>query len=295
MLDAHPRVAITPESHWITEYEKAGLALDGLVTDALVDRLKRSHWFGLLDITDNDLDALLDTRPQWQYAAFVTAIFDLYGRRHGKPLVGDKTPSYVRSVRTLHRLFPRARLVHIIRDGRDVTLSLHDWSKAPRVIGRFSTWHDDPVSTCALWWEWSVRRGREATAVLPRDRRHEVRYETLTGRPDEATKKLCDFLGIDYHPEMLEFHQGRERSEPQLDAKSAWRPITRGLRSWRDQMPVDQLERFEAVAGDLLDELHYPRAHPHIGTRAKRRARQLRDQFTDDAHEQHSPVPKHWY
>ena len=154
---------MTPESHWITRYKKAGLVPNGVVTPALIDRLKHGHWFGS-GITDRELDDLVARRGDWSYAAFVSAIFDLYGKRRNKPLVGDKTPSHVRSIPTLHRFFPDAKIVHIIRDGRDVTLSLLDWPKAVRVVGRFSTWSDDPVSTSVLWWEWSVRRGREAAA-----------------------------------------------------------------------------------------------------------------------------------
>jgi hypothetical protein len=62
---------------------------------------------------------------------------------------------------------------------------------------------------------------------------------------------------------MLRFHEGRERTEPNLDAKKAWRPVTQGLRDWRSQMSQQDVERFEAATGDLLDELGYERAVPN--------------------------------
>jgi len=50
-----------------------------------------------------------------------------------------------------------------ISDGRDFALSLMNWpSVRTRKPGTLPTWKDDPVSTTALWWELSVRRGREA-------------------------------------------------------------------------------------------------------------------------------------
>jgi hypothetical protein len=61
---------------------------------------------------------------------------------------------------------------------------------------------------------------------------------------------------------MLRFHEGRRRNEPGLDPKAAWLPITTGLRDWRAQMRLEELERFEAAAGDLLEDLGYPRACP---------------------------------
>jgi len=62
------------------------------------------------------------------YASFVTGIFDLYGKSHGKALVGNKTPDAVRKLDTLHAIWPQARFVHVIRDGRDVALSMFNWS-----------------------------------------------------------------------------------------------------------------------------------------------------------------------
>jgi hypothetical protein len=74
---------------------------------------------------------------------------------------------------------------------------------------------------------------------------------------------LCQFLGVPYDDAMLRFHEGRERTEPNLDAKKAWRPVTQGLRDWRSQMSQQDVERFEAATGDLLDELGYERAVPN--------------------------------
>ncbi len=294
ILDAHPEIAITPESHWIARYAKAGLVVDGKVTPELVERLERSYWFGLLEIGPAELRALVETRASWAYAELVSALFDLYGSRAGKPVVGDKTPSYVRSIGLLHRLFADARFVHIIRDGRDVTLSILDWPKGSRVVGRFSTWADDPVTTSALWWEWSLRRAREAASKLPPRLYYEIRYESVIGEPEQAVTALCEFLGVAYDAAMLAFHRGREIDDPQLDAKDAWRPITAGLRDWRQQMTRDQLERFEASAGDLLDELGYPRGCSRVSSAAAARAAELRRRFIQDAHELGSPVPKHW-
>ena len=73
--------------------------------------------------------------------AEVEAIFDLYGRKRDKELVGDKTVNDVRSIAMLNALFPEGKFVHVIRDGRDVhvirdgrdvCLSVLDW-KAPGI------------------------------------------------------------------------------------------------------------------------------------------------------------------
>ena len=125
MVDAHPQIAITPETHWIPELFKrrTGLSADGRVTGELIAALRAHPKFPRLGVDPEQLERLLAMEGPLPYARFVTALFDLYGRQRGKALAGDKTPGYVRDIDTLHALWPRARFVHIIRDGRDVCLS----------------------------------------------------------------------------------------------------------------------------------------------------------------------------
>jgi len=124
----------------------------------------------------------------------------------------------------------------------------------------FVTSKDDPVSTVALWWASHVRLGQEAGNRLGPQLYHEARYEALIAHPQGSCAALCAFLGLPYDDAMLGFHCGRTRTDPSLDAKRAWLPVTPGLRDWRSQMSHEAVQRFEAAAGGLLDELRYPRA-----------------------------------
>ena len=111
---------------------------------------------------------------------------------------------------------------------------------------------------CSAWWT-LIRRSRLSTK---RDLSPATGGSIGCGSAGK-TGALCDFLGLPYHDAMLKFYEGREKADPSLDAKQAWRPVTPGLRDWRSQMTLDDIERFEAVAGDLLDDLGYPRAVPN--------------------------------
>src|ERR671914_974011 len=98
------------------------------------------------------LERLIDSDEPVSYPSFVSAIFDLYGQRKGKSLVGDKTPSYVLSLPTLHGLWPKAKFVHLIRDGRDVCLSMVNWKwVVKKLVRHFPNWTEDPVIAAALW------------------------------------------------------------------------------------------------------------------------------------------------
>lgn len=86
MADAHPHLAV---AHDLTE--------DGF--------------------TPNLLERLRGDPSRLSSAELVTELYDRYGDRHGKALVGDQTPEYVRYLPTLHDLWPRAKFVHLVRDG----------------------------------------------------------------------------------------------------------------------------------------------------------------------------------
>jgi hypothetical protein len=296
LVDTHPHIAIIHQSRFIPNFfeKRRGLTPEGLVTTKLVDRLLEARGVKNLETSREMLESLVDAGEPVSYSTFVTGVFDLYGKVQGKRLVGDKTPAYVRRIPTLHALWPDAKFVHIIRDGRDVCMSAINWRKADHALGRFSTWGEDQVSTAAVWWEWHVRLGREDGGSLAPQLYHEVRYEELVSGPANTCEKLCDFLDLPYDDAMLRFHEGREKADPNLDAKKAWRPLTPGLRKWSEQMRSEDLERFEAASGDLLEELGYLRACPPPPEEKLARAVRIRESFTREASASGKRLPKGW-
>ena len=302
MLDAHPRIAIIDETHWfVTWYEKRyGVTPEGFVLPELVSRLlgkkKQSAIFRDVDlqIRPEDLYDLVGPGREILFPDFVSVLFNRYGEAQGKSLVGTKNPDYVRKLRTLHSLWPQAKFIHIIRDGRDVGLSIMSQRRAKgearkKPGGRLATWDEDPVTTAALWWEWHVRLGREAGSALDPELYYEICYEAMVARPGAECGALCAFLDVPYDKAMLRFNEGRERGDAAgLDAKHAWRPITPGLRDWGSQMPREDVERFEAAAGGLLDELGYSRGAQGLSPEALQHADRLRRLF------ERRPLPGHW-
>jgi hypothetical protein len=285
ILDAHPLLAICPETFWVVYFYKKriGLTPDGRVTPGLNSQLLTYYKFYRMKAAQADLNRLVEPQGPTSYADFVARLFDHYGEYWHKPLVGDKTPDYVRNLPTLHSLWPQSKIIHVIRDGRDVCLSAISWKrKINRLTSQFTTWEKHPVTTAALWWDWHVRKGREDGHSLSAGSYCELRYENLIAQAEKECARLCDFLSLPPDESMLKFHEGRIRTEPGLDAKNAWMPITAGLRDWRNQMPPEDIERFEAAAGDLLSELGYPREVPRPNSRILQETAEIRKTFNSD-------------
>lgn len=135
------------------------------------------------------------------------------------------------------------------------------------------------MSAAAVWWEWNVRLGLEAGRPLGPGLYYEMRYESLVSEPAAECAGLCAFLGLPFDKSMLEFHRGRTKAKPGRDAKSAWLPVTPGLRDWRTQMAVRDLERVEAMVGGLLTELKYARAVSVLPNELIEHAAKIRETF----------------
>jgi hypothetical protein len=296
VVDAHSHVAVTPELHWLTGFfgDDKWLIPGEKVTQGLVAELMQHKRFRQFEFSREDFSALLPGGGPLPQQEFLEAFFGLYARQKNKPLVANKTPAYVHRIPALHGLWPEARFIHLIRDGRDVCLSVLNWNHAYRTAGRYITWAEDPVVTTALWWERKVRLGRQGGQALAPRLYCEIRYESLITGPAEVCDAMCGFLGLPYEQEMLRFHEGRTQHKPGLDAKNAWWPITPGLRDWRTQLPPLDTERFEATAGDLLDELGYPRAYPRPSAASRDHATRVREAFTRELSARMETIPQAW-
>src|SRR5918998_4742856 len=298
IVDAHPEITITTEMHWISHYFDYFKNQNRLVTPELVSELTRHKRFAQFEIPREQFEGLLGSGEALPYPTFLNRVFGLYGKIKNKPLVGNKTSGYVRRIPTFHALWPDAKFVHIIRDGRDVCLSVLNWNKAERTAGRYASWEEDPVSTTALWWERKVRKAREDGAALGPGLYHETLYEDLVDDPERECERLCGFLGVPYDDAMIRFAEGKTRTDlpnARKTPKKAWLPITSGLRKWRTEMPAKDVERFEAAAGDLLEELGYERTFSRQTPQALERATRVRGTFIRHVQERgEHPLEHQW-
>lgn len=263
MLDAHSQVAVPAESHFVDELiRRWPRFLDGgrVNADAVVTFAGR--WLDLMSIPRAEAAARLGALEDVTPSAAVDAIFRVYSNAQGKPRWGDKTPGYVMSMPLLAETFPGARFVHLLRDGRDVTLSYVDQPFGPRNV-----WEG------ARFWDQRVRAGRRSGRTLGPERYLELRYEDLVAEPREQLERVCALLDLAFEEGMLHYH---ERSDQKLpERKERWRglyqPVASGMRDWRTQMPERDQRAFEAMAGPLLGALGYERRFPtaSVGTAAR--------------------------
>jgi hypothetical protein len=182
-----------------------------------------------------------------------------YSVSRGKMRFAEKTPGNIRSADYIWRHFPKAKIVHVIRDGRDVVCSLRTHPKYKLVRGqRVETGIRRPLDPCIKRWITYVRAG----LALRRDPRYcELRYEDLVKDTEGTLRRLMEFLAEPWDPAMLRYHEQKYASVdprravqgPGVDA-----PIyTSVMGRWRKDLTADERAHFTATAGSLLAELGY--------------------------------------
>ena len=257
MLDNHPQLMVANDTHFITRAAKRVLPKEPrpLLTPDLLEAVLSYRRFYRMGLDETEVNAAAENCRD--YATFVGRLYTLRGQKKQKPLSGEKTPDFCRKIPVLHTLFPKARFVHIIRDGRDTALSTLNWATANKGPGKWPLWNEDPVGTCALWWRWQAGTGQRDGWILGHDHYLQVKYENLVAEPENELRTIASFLGIPYSDAMANYHAGKTRHAPGLSAKSAWLPPVKNLRDWLTDMPAEDIEVFEGIAGGLLRETGY--------------------------------------
>jgi hypothetical protein len=260
MLNAHRDVVIPPESRFITQLWDERDEID---TKTFLETLARHKRFQIWELPIESVEKKLQ-KPKVAYTEAIAGVYEAYAETKNKIRWGDKTPRYVLEIPKLAKLFPDARFIHLIRDGRNVALSYAEVPFGPKNITR----------AAALWAE-RVGAGCESGRVLPPGRYIEIRYEDLVEDPQGEARDICEFLSLEFDPGMLEYTE-RARNQ-MLDRAAKYNPhLTEPptqTRSWETDMPADQIEIFEAVAGDVLSLLGYERRFQHPSRAAQIKAR----------------------
>jgi hypothetical protein len=296
MLDTHPEVLCDGEGrpfgrNWRQEYlkQKAASYPPTSLYHAILSAEDLRYWversvWSKRDDTEEHLGNL--TRLAVEY--FLTQRL----LKSGKRFVGDKTvlqePGIVREI---GEIFPEARVIHIVRDGRDVAVSAmhHRWNQAedrggtvalkPEEVRKRAAYAEDPETLIASgggifsegWLEsrsakWAERVGgtvKDGPALLG-PRYAEVRYEDLLVQPEREMERLFGFLGADASEGVVRrcveaasfgrLSQGRKRGE---EAASFFRKGIAG--DWKNVFTERDRAVFKDAAGDVLVALGYER------------------------------------
>lgn len=178
-----------------------------------------------------------------------------------KPMIGElkegevfleKSPVHALYLHTIHELLPDARLIHILRDPRDVVASLLAVSRQ-----KYGSWASNRADKCAQSWCNHVNHVRRVAPSLPPEKFFELRYETLVDNPTDSLRSIAEFLGMDWSNESIQAAIEANSIEA-TRAKFGEDHVRRGgANYWRKDLTQWQKFRVWQVAGSTMSSVGY--------------------------------------
>lgn len=280
LVRVHPQVHCNYQGHFFT---RAPL-LEGLVDSEAINL-----WLGR---RSNRWNRGRDLSPLVMRAAadFIMERDARYNGKHAPgSVVGDKSPNSLldgKAVQLMNNIYPDARLIFIVRDGRDAALS-HRFQAfidrpqhlkqadlsiraafiadpEPYLNGQRSLFTSRGLRQAAEGWAHNVQDTHQTALDLLGDRYHFLRYEDLLAHPLAAMQTLWDFLGVDAHlPELEASLQAELNRNPDADwqqekASEIAGALQKGVRgTWREMFTTQDRQVFRDAAGPTLVEWRY--------------------------------------
>lgn len=277
LIRVHPEVHCNWQAHFFTRQP----FLQALVQDADIQEWlsRRSNRWN----QGHDLSPLV---------LRVTADFILEreAAQLGKRIVGDKSPNSLvngEAVLRMQRIYPDARLIFIIRDGRDAALShrfqsfidkseylsdedlaiRQDFSKDPTPFlnGQRSLFTARGLRRAAQGWVENVTQTHQNAQQIYADRYYSLRFEDLLQNPWKKMSEIWSFLGADMSLAGLqealdnELSQNPDADWQQQKAEEIAQPLQKGKSgSWREMFTNSDRQLFLEIAGETLAKWGYP-------------------------------------
>ncbi|MEQ1564116.1 MAG: sulfotransferase [Myxococcota bacterium] len=173
--------------------------------------------------------------------------------------IAEKTPHNLLHMAWLGRLFPRARFLHVLRDGRAVAESLLRQRWIDPATGKLLPYCADPEQA-GLYWATVVNTIRTQAQSVP-GRYLEVRYEQLVSEPEATMHRVLAFLGEPWSDAVLAHESAAVTlsSRESSTAAVAGARTTEGLSGWRTRLTGPQLSAVVRTAGPVLLACGYER------------------------------------
>ncbi len=275
LIRLHPEVHCNYQAHFFTRKP---------LLKSLVDTPEAEEW---LTRKSNRWNYGRDLSPLVLRAA-ADIILERDAARQGKRIVGDKSPSstiHGQAVRDLHAVYPDAKIIYIVRDGRDVVVSerfrnfveesrfltsedkriIADLRSDPAAFsdGRRSIFTAAFLRRTAGDWAHDVAETEAEAIRLFGERFHALRYEDLLTRPFEEMKKAWHFLGVEAAAALEEAILEEMHSNPDEEWQSRRNEdlasfLPKGQSgNWRRLFSEQDTALFKQVAGEVLVRWKY--------------------------------------
>ncbi|MGA1840524.1 MAG: sulfotransferase family protein [bacterium] len=249
MLNEHPDIVTPPEFHFISQHM---VKRPNMGMFEASERLKKDPRFVRLGLDVEDvIRPFKDEKEPFSPDRLYRSILSTYADKYKACVIGDKAPKNIEYLPVLHKVFPECRIIHLIRDPRDVYLS--------RIKAAWSMSRPDTLQFLAYRAQYGM--GHQIGLRLFGDNYLEVHYEELLKQPETELKCICDFLEVPFSHKMMNFSNSARRlvfSDEINWKKEALGPLLINNKDkWRSELPSEKVARIEAACSPVFKKGFY--------------------------------------
>jgi len=229
---------------------------------ALLDHWLRSKLFYRSGLTREEIEPRILAECH-NAGDFLRILMETIARKQGVERWAESTPLHLLYLPVIKKLFPDALIVHIIRDGRDVTVSLKrigwirplPWDKKRALLAP------------AMFWRWITAKGRKAGRSMGKDYM-EVHYEDVVLKPRETLARLGQFIDHDLDYDRIQANAQESLRNPNSSFKGDGQEVeSNPIERWKTVLSKTEVAQIESLVGDLLVDTGYTLASTEDGRR----------------------------
>ncbi|WP_085522064.1 sulfotransferase [Tuberibacillus sp. Marseille-P3662] len=239
MLNAHPNLCSGPE-----------LKLLPMISDLYNQTNQLTSIMHSYHLEKSDINDI--------YATFVSGFFRKFKNWSKADRIIEKTPHNVLIMKELANIFPKAKFIHVVRDGRDVASSLVEMNW--RDFQGKPLWYVQNIKNAAKYWAQVVNKAiNDSNHPQLRDNVLTIKYEDLINQPEQIIQTVLNFIGEPWSPEVLNYDQVDRGYEPEESSTKqvSKKLYTKSKNRWEKQLSQQDKENFKQIGGQLLVELGY--------------------------------------
>ena len=269
MLNSHSMINATPECgflHWwykkYADWDSSCVTSNRL--DEYISDLESSKRIEDWKMDYAQLKEKIVQENPDNYAKLGEIVYVFYGEQKGKKakVIADKNNYYINHFNDLNEIWPDAKYILVIRDGRDVAcsyLNIETLVTNSPYKPKLST----DIKTIAKEWLTNNQNVLSFSESLNNNQFMVIRYEDFVTDSELYLTKVCNFLGLNFESNMLNYYikNAKEQDEPlsSLDwkKKTLEKPDKDNIGKYKMELEKQSIEEFNTTATNLLQKFNY--------------------------------------
>lgn len=270
MLTSHPNICIPPEcgfiQWWFTKYKNWSIhdSSNPIEIAKYIEDLASSKKIETWNLDYTELNQLIITSKPKNYAELSLSVLQQFCDQQNKNAIylGDKNNYYIHHLDVIKQIFPLAKYIAIIRDGRDVACSYKNINIL-KTTSKYKPILPSDIESIAKEWGKNNKAILNFGETIGSENFCYIKFEDLLTDSEVILKSICDFLNIDFSINMLKYAELNKTNKLEPDQLMDWKkktylaPDATGISKYKMELTEKDIEIFQSINSELLGLLGY--------------------------------------